>query len=35
MSEEEFMEKLRRASFAYQQLQSMKHSKMIRNFYRY
>ncbi len=33
--DEEFMERLRRASYAYQELERMKHSKLIRNFYRY
>ena len=33
--DEEFMERLRRASLAYQQLDRQKHSSVIRNFYGY
>ena len=33
--DEEFMERLRRASLAYQQLDRQKHSSLIRNFYGY
>ena len=32
---EDFMERLRRASLAYQQLDRQKHSSVIRNFYGY
>ncbi len=33
--DKDFMERLRSASLAYQELDRMKHSKLIRNFYRY
>ena len=32
---EEFMERLREAAMAFQELERLKHSKLVRNFYRH